>query len=79
MTEEELAEVNALREKALSGLEPLRKSLKDKKADAEVMTRSIYEYLTDLSVQEHLLQYEQQFEQEAMTMSISPPETSLPG
>ena len=28
------------------------------------MTRSIYEYLTDLSVQEHLLQYEQQFEQE---------------
>ena len=64
MTEEELAEVNALREKALSGLEPLRKSLKDKKADAEVMTRSIYEYLTDLSVQEHLLQYEQQFEQE---------------
>ena len=64
MTEEELAEVNALREKALSGLEPLRKSLKDKKADAEVMTRSIYEYLTELSVQEHLLQYEQQFEQE---------------
>ena len=64
MTEEELAEVNTLREKALSGLEPLRKSLKDKKADAEVMTRSIYEYLTDLSVQEHLLQYEQQFEQE---------------
>lgn len=64
MTEEELAEVNTLREKAMSGLEALRKSLKDKKADAEVMTRSIYEYLTDLSVQEHLLQYEQQFEQE---------------
>ena len=63
MTDEELAEVNALREKALTGLEPLRKSLKDKKADAEAMTRSIYEYLTGLNIQERLLQYEQQFEQ----------------
>ncbi|MCD8196993.1 MAG: helicase-exonuclease AddAB subunit AddB [Lachnospiraceae bacterium] len=62
MTEEELASLNALREKAADGLEALAKSLKEKETDAEEMTRALYDYLLRLGVQQRLKNYEDRFE-----------------
>ncbi|MDO4260591.1 MAG: helicase-exonuclease AddAB subunit AddB [Eubacteriales bacterium] len=70
MDEEELAELNRLREKAAEGLETLRKSLREKSATAQSMTRALYDYLVGLGIQERLKEYETAFEAEG-NLSLS--------
>ncbi len=62
MEPEELEALNALRQKAVAGLDALRAGLKRKGADARSMTRALYEYLVSLGIQEKLKRYEQRFE-----------------
>lgn len=64
MEEEELESLNAIREKALSGLPELKEKLTAKTADAEAMTRALYEYIALLGIQEKLHQREMQFEED---------------
>jgi len=64
MEEEELEELNLLREEALTGLEALRKGLKNRQAGVEDMTHAIYDYLVLMGVQQQLEEYEKNFEQE---------------
>lgn len=62
MDEETLEELNGLREKVVQGLQKLRRELKGKNADAEKMTRAVYQYLVTLKIQNRLKIYENQFE-----------------
>ncbi|MCD8096519.1 MAG: helicase-exonuclease AddAB subunit AddB [Lachnospiraceae bacterium] len=62
MTEEELAALNTLREKAADGLEVLTGRLKEKGTNAEKMTRALYDYLLRLDVQQRLKDRENRFE-----------------
>ncbi|MCD8362937.1 MAG: helicase-exonuclease AddAB subunit AddB [Lachnospiraceae bacterium] len=62
MSEEELAALNTLREKAVEGLALLSEQMKKKEADAETMTRALYSYLLGLGVQQRLKEYENRFE-----------------
>lgn len=62
MEDEELSELNELREKSIRGLSVLRKRLKDKEADTQEMTRALYDYLTELKIQEQLKAYEERFD-----------------
>ncbi|MCD8248667.1 MAG: PD-(D/E)XK nuclease family protein, partial [Lachnospiraceae bacterium] len=62
MTEEELAALNALREKAADGLAVLTERLKEKETDAEKMTRALYDYLLRLGAQQRLKAWENRFE-----------------
>lgn len=64
MDEEELEELNGLRQKAVQGLKELRKELKARGADAERMTRGVYDYLVLLKIQQKLKGYEERFERE---------------
>ena len=62
MEEEELAELNEIRTRAVQGLSELRKRLKDKEADTGSMTRAVYDYLTGLRIQQQLKEYEERFQ-----------------
>lgn len=63
MEEEELQELNRIREKAVRGFSELRKSLKDKKADTRQMTRAVYDHLERLEIQRQLKDYEERFQE----------------
>ena len=63
MEEEELQELNRIREKAVKGLPELRKSLKDRKADTRQMTRAVYDHLAGLEMQRQLKDYEERFQE----------------
>lgn len=63
MEEEELQELNRIREKAIRGFSELRKSLKDKKADTRQMTRAVYDHLEGLEIQRQLKDYEERFQE----------------
>ena len=62
MDEEELEALNMLRVKALRGLLELRSACKEKDADAQSMTRAIYDYLVTLDIQQKLNEYEKRFD-----------------
>ena len=62
MEEEELAELNGIRTRAVQGLSELRKRLKDKETDTGSMTRAVYDYLTGLRIQQQLKEYEERFQ-----------------
>ncbi len=64
MDEETLEELNILREKAIQGMKELRRELKARGADAERMTKGVYEYLVLQKIQQKLKGYEERFEQE---------------
>lgn len=64
MDEEELDQLNELRRKAIRGLSSLREVLHGKDMDAGKMTRAVYDYLTELHIQQQLKDYELQFEAE---------------
>lgn len=64
MEEEELAELNELRQRALGGLQDLKSVLTKKGTDAETMTRAIYGYIAELGIQEKLKAREEVFEAE---------------
>ena len=64
MEEEELAELNAVRERVIQELEALRRDLKDKEADTAKRTRAIYDCLVGLQIQKQLKEYEERFEAE---------------
>lgn len=63
MEEEELQELNRIREKAVRGFSELRKSLKDKKTDTRQMTRAVYDHLERLEIQRQLKDYEERFQE----------------
>ncbi len=62
MDEEELDSLNGLRIKAMRGLPELRSACKEKNVDAQGMTRTIYDYLVTLDIQQQLKEYEKQFD-----------------
>lgn len=64
MDEEELEQLNELRVKAVRGLQKLREELREEHIDAEQMTRAVYDYLTELHIQQQLKDYELQFDAE---------------
>ncbi len=63
MEEEELQDLNQIREKTMEGLAKLRKSLKDRKADTRRMTRAVYDHLAELKIQRQLKEYEVRFQE----------------
>ena len=64
MEEEELSELNELRQRALIGLQDLRSVLTKKDTDAETMSRALYGYIAELGIQEKLKVRKEAFEEE---------------
>lgn len=64
MEEEELSELNELRQRALIGLQDLRSVLTKKDTNAETMSRALYGYIAELGIQEKLKARKEAFEAE---------------
>lgn len=58
---QELGELNAVREKVVSMLEPLMRRKEGKKATAKELVCALYEFIVDASIEEKLDAYEQYF------------------
>lgn len=63
MQEEELAQLNNLRERFVSEIEVLKRELKRRDASVYDRTKVIYEYLVQLGMEQQLLQYQEEFEE----------------
>lgn len=62
--QEELEQVNMLRERLADQFAPLREVFRDKKSDVTAKSKAFYQFMVTLQIEEQLRKYSQQFEQE---------------
>lgn len=65
--QEELEQVNALRERFMNQFQPLREVFREKRADVREKSKAFYQFMVELQIEEQLREYSSQFEQEGET------------